>query len=251
MSIPVLEPLAWMVLALAALCVGIGKTALPGIVTFAVALCAAVIPARESTAVLLLTLLVGDLIAIRMYIRTVDWGILACLVPSVLCGVVVGAFFLFVATDSVLRISIGVTLLILTALTLVLMKRHSAKRLEEFFARKSVRSLYGALGGFTTMTANSGGPVMNLYFVASGFDVHRFLGTQAWFFFAVNVLKLPFSIGIGLVNTRVITIAVLLSPLVIGGAIIGRTIVRRIPQKIFNALIIGLTVVSASYLLVM
>lgn len=249
-TIPDLEPLAWLALAVGAFFVGIGKTALPGIVTISVALFATALPARESTAALLILLLVGDLIAIYTYFRDADWSILRKLIPSVLVGVVLGAIFLNFVSDTVMRVAIGIILLALTALTLLLMRSNSQQETEKVFARSGVRAFYGALGGFTTMTANSGGPVMNLYFIASGFDMRRFLGTQAWFFFIINLIKLPFSIGIGLMTSQTVTVAVILIPLVIVGALLGRLIVHHINQRLFNSIIIALTVISAIYLLV-
>lgn len=247
--IPNLAPIAWTTLIIAALFVGIGKTALPGIVTLSVALFAAVLPARESTAALLILLIVGDIIAVRMYYQDVDWHALKKLVPSVIIGVVIGAVFLYFVSDGTMRRSIGIILLILTALTLLLMRRGSAETIRDVFAKRSIRSLYGSLGGFTTMAANSGGPVMNLYFIASGFDMRRFLGTQAWFFFIVNVIKVPFSASIGLMTGEIISTAAILIPVVLIGAYIGYLIVRRIDQKLFNIIIISLTIISALYLL--
>ena len=80
-----------MMLAAGALIVGISKTALPGAVTVAVALFATALPARESTAALLVLLLVGDLFAVWMYRRTVDWAVLRKLIWPALIGVAVGA----------------------------------------------------------------------------------------------------------------------------------------------------------------
>ncbi len=59
-----LTALTWGVLITGALLVGIAKTALPGLATFVAAMFAAVLPARESTAVLLVLLMTGDLVAI-------------------------------------------------------------------------------------------------------------------------------------------------------------------------------------------
>ena len=250
MLFPELEPWGWAAIIAAALFVGIGKTALPGIVTISVALFAAVLPARESTAALLILLLVGDIIAIRLYAKHADWAILKKLIPSVVIGVALGAAFVYQVSDEVMRRSIGIILLVLTGLTLLLMRTGTAEAIKELFARRSVRSAYGSLGGFTTMAANSGGPVMNLYFIASGFDMRRFLGTQAWFFFLVNVIKVPFSTGIGLMTPQVLGTAAILVPIVIIGAVIGRLIIHHINQKAFNAIIISLTIVSAIYLLV-
>lgn len=228
--------------------IGIAKTALPGAATLAVATFAAVLPARESTAALLVLLLVGDLIAIWTYRRGADWGTLKRLVPAVLVGLILGAIFLAWADDVVMRRTIGVILLVLTALTLLLMRRGTLSS-DDALTNPKVRGFYGALGGFTTMAANSGGPVMTLYFLAARFNVLQFLATQAWFFFLVNVSKLPFSIGLGLLHTKMLPMLAILAPIVILGAFIGRRIVSRMDKKLFDRIVIVLTILSSLYLL--
>lgn len=239
---------AWTVLAIAAVFVGLGKTALPGVVSVAVAMFAAVLPAKESTALLLILLLVGDIIAVWVYFKTCDWRTLFRLIPSVVIGVACGAAFLYFASDGVVRRSIGIIVLTLTFLTLAFMHA-CGEKMKKAVARSGVRGIYGALGGFTTMSANSGGPVMSMYFLASGFDVRRFLGTQAWFFFLINLVKLPFSAGIGLVTREVMTVALILAPVVIISCAVGKLVAYRINQNLFNAIVIVLTIVSAAYLL--
>lgn len=243
-----LTTLGWAALAAAALLIGVAKTALPGAGTISVAVFAAVLPARESTAALLVLLIVGDLVAVWAYRNEVDVKALLRLIPSVLVGLILGAAFLAYSDDVVMRRSIGVILLTLTALTLYLMKRGSL-RSDDALTNPKVRGLYGALGGFTSMAANAGGPVMTLYFVAAGFDVMRFIATQAWFFFGINVAKLPFSIGLGLLRPEVLPVLAILTPLVLVGAFAGKRWVRRFDQRTFTAVVIVLTVLSSLYLL--
>ena len=50
------------------------------------------------------------------------------------------------------------------------------------------------------MTANAAGAVMTLYLSASGIEKRRFIGTNAWFFLIVNLVKVPFSVGLGLMH---------------------------------------------------
>ena len=240
-----LTALTWGVLITGALLVGIAKTALPGLATFVAAMFAAVLPARESTAVLLVLLMTGDLVAIWVYRRDADFRTLLRLAPPVIAGLVLGATFLAWADNTTMRRTIGVILLALTALTLWGMRRS----LDAAAAQGSwARAGYGALGGFTTMAANSGGPVMTLYFLAARFDMMRFLGTQAWFFFLVNIAKLPFSVGLGLLSTDMLPL-LLLVPVTLSGAWLGRVTVRRLDQTWFNRIIIALTIVSSLYLL--
>jgi len=116
--------------------------------------------------------------------------------------------------------------------------------------RRVVTGTYGVLGGFTTMVANAGGPVMSLYFLASSFSINRFLGTAAWFFFAVNLAKTPFSVSLGLITADSLRLDLVLVPAVVVGALVGRPLARRLDQQVFERLVMGLTVVSAAYLLV-
>ena len=243
-----LTSVSWIVLIISALLIGVAKTALPGAATLAVAAFAAILPARESTAALLVLLLVGDLIAVWTYRRGADWGTLTRLLPTVLVGLVLGALFLAWADDVVMRRTIGIILLLLTALTLWLMKRGTLEA-DGALTDPRIRGFYGALGGFTTMAANSGGPVMTLYFLAARFNVLQFLATQAWFFFLVNITKLPFSIGLGLLHADMLPILGLLTPLVIIGAILGRRIVAHLDKALFDRIVIALTIVSSLYLL--
>ncbi len=235
----------WGVLIAGALLVGVAKTALPGLATFVAAMFAAVLPARESTAVLLVLLMTGDLVAIWVYRRDADFRTLLRLAPPVIAGLVLGATFLAWADNTTMRRTIGVILLALTALTLWSMR----SGLDDAAQGVPARFGYGALGGFTTMAANAGGPVMTLYFLAARFDMIRFLGTQAWFFFLINVIKLPFSLGLGLLGGEMLVPLLVLAPVVLLGTWLGRVVIRRIDETWFTRAIIALTIVSSLYLL--
>lgn len=279
----------WLVLALVALSVGVSKSALPGLSTLGVALIATVMPAKESTGLLLLLLLCGDLVAVSSYWRQADWRLLSRMLLPVLGGVLVGVVFLARVDDLVMRRTIGGVLLALLAVRAVrwFVDRRSARRAERDAAQDGsgdagaadtaaadaadmpvavcasvsagepaaqrphlgVGSVYGTLAGFTTMVANAGGPVMSLYLLSVGATKLRFMGTAACFFFATNLVKLPFSIGLSLVTVDTLRTALVLVPLVLLGAVIGRHLLRSIDQKLFERLVIGLTITASLFLL--
>lgn len=274
----------WLVLALVALSVGVSKSALPGLSTLGVALIATVMPAKESTGLLLLLLLCGDLVAVSSYWRQADWRLLSRMLLPVLGGVLVGVVFLARVDDLVMRRTIGAVLLVLLAVRAVrwFVDRRSARRAERDAAQGGtgdtaaadvadmpvalgaavpaehpaaqrphlgVGSVYGTLAGFTTMVANAGGPVMSLYLLSVGATKLRFMGTAACFFFATNLVKLPFSIGLSLVTVDTLRTALVLVPLVLLGAVIGRRLLRSIDQKLFERLVIGLTITASLFLL--
>lgn len=256
--LPQLTPGLWAVLVVGALVVGFSKSALPGSSTVAVGLFALALPPKESTAALLLLLIVGDVTALWMYRREPDIATLVRLIPSVLVGLVVGAAFLALADASAVRGGIGVILLLLVGITL--WRRRAAGRAggpPEATAEDAAppvgglgRFGYGSLGGFTTMVANAGGPPMSLYFYAMRMPVLTFLGTSAWFFAIVNIIKLPFSIGLGLFTVPYLAMDLVLAPLVVAGALVGRKVARRVPQAVFEKAVLALTVVSALGLII-
>ena len=243
-----MEVLTWVLLGLGALVVGLSKTALPGGGTLAVVLFASALPARESTAALLVLLLVGDLFAVTMYRRTVDWAILRRLIWPVLLGVAVGTVFLGFASDAVVRRVIGAILLALLVFTL-LRRRRNQDVGTPAQANRWAGYGYGWLGGFTTMVANAGGPVMSMYLLAMRLDVKTFLGTAAYFFSAVNLVKVPFQIGLGLLDLHILSIVAVLVPLVVVAAFLGRWVAGRISQTVFERLVLVLTAVGAVNLL--
>lgn len=237
-------------LAVGALLVGITKTALPGASTVAVAMFAAVLPAKSSTATLLLLLIVGDMMALLIYRRHADWRALVRLAPAVLTGLVCGAVFLWLADDAGVRRAIGVILLVLIAFTLWLRRRRTDASTFSPAAARAMSWGYGSLGGFTTMVANAGGPVMSMYFLARGFSVKAFLGTSAWFFAIINLVKVPIAVGLGLITPHTIALDAVLAPVVLVGGLLGWLIAGRIPQRVFEIAVLVLTVVGAAYLLV-
>lgn len=239
-----MEIWAWVLLAFAALIAGLGKTALPGSSTVAVVILASVLPARTSTAAMLLLFIVGDVFALIAYRRHADWRTLLRFAPAVVVGLLVGAAFLAFSTDGVVRRTIGVILLVMVAITLWRRRRASAPA-----SGRLAAGGYGTLAGFTTMVANSGGPVMSMYFLASRTPVKVFLGTSAWFFAIVNLTKVPFLAGIGLLTPEVLLLDLTLAPMVVIGALIGIRIARRMPQRLFDRLVIALTIAGSVYLL--
>ncbi len=237
-------------LCLAALLVGAAKTAVGGLATIAVAIFAALMPARESTAALLLVLLVGDLVALAHYGRHARWRLLGHLVPGVLPGLVLGTLALAVASDDQVRVGIGVVLLALVVLQLVLRRRRAARAEEPAPWSWQARTATGVGAGFATMVANSAGPVMTLYLTGQGVAMRSFLGTSAWFFLLVNLTKLPFSYGLGLFSMAMVWQALLLAPVVVVGGVVGARLVRRLRQETFDVVVLSASGLSAAALLI-
>jgi uncharacterized membrane protein YfcA len=232
----------WLLAGLAAFLIGFSKTAIANVALVSVAALAALLPVKDSTGVVLVMYLTADLVAIWVYRQHVEWKLIASLAVPVLLGIAVGAAFLNWADDLVLKRVIGVIVLGL----LVLGFWRDKLRAE----RRAVGFGYGALAGFTTMVANSGGPAFSLYLLAARFDKLRFLGTSAWFYFGINLAKLPVSVGLGIVRPPTALFGLAFAPLILAGAWVGLKAVRRMNQKTFEILVTAFVAVAAVYLLV-
>ena len=100
------------------------------------------------------------------------------------------------------------------------------------------------------MAANAGEPMASIYFLASRFSVTEFLGTTAWFFVTVNVIKVPFMIGMGLLRLEHLPLIGLLAPVVLAWAWARRRLAAHIPLRVFEPLVIATTIVATVPLLV-
>jgi len=107
----------------------------------------------------------------------------------------------------------------------------------------------GVLAGFTTLVANAAGPLMALYLLAMGLPKMEFVGTTAVFFLLLNLFKVPFMVNLGLITTDSFGVNLALAPAVWLGAWAGRKLLRRLNQKLFENLALGLAAVAGLHLL--
>ena len=234
----------------AAALIGFSKTAIGGVSSISVAIFAAVLPARQSTGLVLPLLILGDVFAVSAYRHHVQWRVLLRLVPAVLVGIVVGAYFVSRVDDVVMRRTIGVVLLCLVAVNVWNRSRGSASSDGEQTAMSAsghrvAAGVYGTLTGFTTMVANAGGPVMSLYMLAVRMPMLAFLGLGAWLFALFNLFKIPFSIGLGLMTWDSLLLDAALAPALVIGALVGRRVIRRLDQAMFERIVLVVTVLAA------
>jgi hypothetical protein len=238
------ESLAYVLGAAAAVFVGLSKTGIPGLGIPAVLLMAEAYAqnAKLSVGALLPILLCGDLFALAYYRRHAQWNKLLKLFPYVLGGMVPGAIFLAWIEGNQLRPVLGA--LVLGLLAADLARRRWGPKLagdgSGWFTAGS-----GLLAGFGTTVGNAAGPVMSIYLVSRGLPKEQFIGTFAWFFFLVNAAKVPLYVGLGMITPGTLQFDLFVVPAVAVGALLGVMVLRRIPQKVFDVLVLSLAALAA------
>jgi hypothetical protein len=250
MPIPALEPWRWILGVVCALGVGIAKTGVPGLGILVVPLMVlAVGDARQSAGWLLPMLCTADVFAVVYYRRHAQARRLFSLAPWVLLGMGAGAWMLG-GPEGLLRRVIGSIVLVMIAFSWL--RKHAAPTASEQQPRQDHvlrAAAYGVTAGFATMVANAAGPVMSMYLLAKRLPKEEFIATGAWFFFLINLSKLPVYGARGLIGARSLVFDAILLPVVVAGSLLGRAIVARLPQKAFERAVLGLTAAAAVLLL--
>jgi uncharacterized membrane protein YfcA len=242
-----LDPVGWAVVGFCGVLVGVSKTGIPGLGILHVPLMAMVLPARESTGILLGMLILGDLFAATYYHRKAEWKHVLRLLPSAFAGIVAGWQAMRFVTDKQLQPIIGVIVLLMLAIHYwrTRVRGEDAPVPAQWWFAATL----GFVAGVTTMMANAAGPVMVIYLLAMRLPKFAFIGTSAWFFFAVNWLKVPFSANLNLITSQSLTLDLLMLPLIAVGAVAGILFLKRIPQKAFNRVVQILAAAAAIKLL--
>jgi uncharacterized membrane protein YfcA len=71
------------------------------------------------------------------------------------------------------------------------------------------------------------------------------VGTAAWFFLLLNSFKIPFSANLGLITWRSLTLNAVLTPLILVGLLSGRWLIHRVPQRLFDSLVLAFSAAAA------
>ena len=237
----------WLLLAIAAFGIGITKSGFSGVSMVHVILFAFVFGARNSTGIVLPMLIAGDIFAMSVYGKHANWRFVRRMMLPTLIGVVMGWLMMFRLPEAYYRPLIGAIIFGLTVLQIIRLWKE--KWLADVPHAAWFAWSMGILVGLTTMLANAAGPVFGLYLLAIGLPKLEFVGTAAWFFLLLNIVKIPFSWSLGLIRLDTLALNAMLIPLIALGLWVGTRIIRVIPQRLFDSLILILTGVASFRLL--
>ena len=262
----------WTVLSLSALCIGMSKTGVQGMMLLIVPYMAMAFGAKESTGVILPMLCMADIIAVTYYKRIADWKVVAKLLPTAILGFFVAIFVDKLIPANEFRQLMGWTLALalvvmiwseifgqpttnrmqLSLLKLLRCEGGRASLKENRWMRKWWYSaIFGLLGGFTTMIGNAAGPVMSVYLLSMRKEKMEYIGINAWFFLVVNLLKVPLQVFVwDNITWSSFSLNLLMLPVIGIGALLGIRIVKLFPEKAFRRFIQIVTILSVIMMLI-
>ncbi len=239
----------------AALIIGLSKTAIPGGGLLATPLFAMVVSGRLIAGVMLPVLLVADLFAVSWYRGNRRSDVLRPLLAPVAVGFAGGCTFYAVVGSGgrVLDVCIGLIVMVMVLLQVLRMVRKTPPA----DATPLLTNVVGVTGGFTTFVANAAGPVLNTYFTGLGLAKQPLIGTSSVFYFCVNLAKVPVYLLLGMLvaggpffTADSIRFDAALIPAVVAGVFGGRWLLPRIPQRVFSMVVLVLAFLAAIKLLI-
>jgi len=223
---------------LAVLVTGIAKGAFgQGSGGIAVPLMAMFIPPPVAAGIMLPILCAMDLVSVHAYRGRWSREHLAILLPGALVGIVLGAIAFGTLPVNGVRLLLGV---ISVTFALNQWFRFSERIAARFAARRGRPgavggAFWGGVSGFTSTLAHAGGPPFAIYMLGQKVDKTLFVGTSAVFFLIVNYTKLVPYYFLGQLNGGNLTTALLFSPLVPIGVLLGVHLHHTVsPRTFFN-----------------
>ncbi len=248
-SIFLSSPFQMFALFLSAVLLGMAKTGVQGIAMISIPLMAMAFGAKESTGVILPVLCFADLIAVIYYRQSAQWKYVFKLLPAAFVGlglaIVVDKFVPHQAFKHLMAICIFIGLI--TMIWSEFRKNNSGDFLQQWW----YSAAFGIMGGFTTMIGNAAGGVMAVYLLSMRLNKLAFVGTNAWFFLAINYSKIPLQIfAWDNISMQTLLIDALSIPFIFVGAFIGIWFVKRLPDKAYRIFVIASTTISTIFMLI-
>ena len=221
---------------LAALCIGLSKAGFSGISMVSVVLFADLYGPKASVGLALPLLIAADLMAFPAFAKYGSWRPVWKLLLPALVGIALGWWVLGGISEASVRRSIGACVLLMVALQVFRQWNPGGFDRLAGSSRFSVGA--GVLGGFATMLANAAGPVIQFYLMAKKVPKMELVGIGARFFLLINVLKLPLNAHLSLVTMDSLRQNLTLLPAVALGIFGGKAMLRHVPQRIFEQMIV-------------
>ena len=235
-------PTDWGILFISAFIIGMSKTGIQGLSLISVPLMALTFGAKPSTGLILPILCIADLVAVLYYRRIAEWKYVLKLLPTALTGFALALFVDKIVPPAEFKHLMGGCL---SAILLVMFWSEWKGKENKLSAYWWYGPLFGLLGGFTTMIGNAAGPIMAIYLLSVKMPKYNFVGTNAWFFMAINYAKIPLQVfAWDNIGPSSLAIDALCIPFLIAGAIAGVWFVKILPEKGYRIFVIASTFVS-------
>lgn len=237
----------WLIVVIASFLMGATKAGLKGMGIIVVALLVLVFEAKKQTGILLPILIIGDILAVVYYKRHVKWHYLAKFLPAMIIGVFIAAYLGDQLPEEAFKKWLGGVVLV----SVIIMFWWDFKGKDNVPNNWLFAGSSGIAAGFATMIGNLAGAFANMFFLATRLPKNEIIGTSAWLFFIINLIKLPIHIfSWETINMDTFKIDLLMIPAIFLGFWVGLKIVAMINEQYYRYFLLIATSIGAIVILI-
>jgi len=242
-----LTPAQYAIALLAALCIGLSKSGFSGLSLVSVVAFADLYGAKSSVGLALPLLIAADLMAWPAFRAHGSWKAVWPMLLPALVGLGIGWWVLGILDEKTARKVIGASILLMVAVQAS--RRLHPETFDRLAQSRGFGTAVGVTGGFSTMLANAAGPVIQLYLLARKIPKMELIGTGARFFLLINLIKVPLNTRLDLITPHSLLENAKLVPTVAIGVFGGRHLLKHVPQKAFEWMVIGFSMIAGTWLM--
>lgn len=233
----------WLWVMISPILIGMAKVGLTAVAMPAVPILAGIFGGRLSTGILLPMLCIADIFAVKYYHRHAEWRYILRLLPWAVLGIALGIVVGGAVNDAQFRHILAAVILVGLVIMIIREFQSGTSRISE---RWWLSALIGLATGFISMLTNAAGTLLAIYLFSKKLPKNSYIGTLAWFFMLVNLIKIPAHVFIWkTITLDTLLLDIALAPLILMGALLGIVVVKRIPEKPYRFLIIIMTALAA------
>lgn len=237
------DPRFWLLGLAGTFLVGISKAGFSGASLLTVVIFTDLFGPQKQAGFGLPLLIMADLIVYPAFRKFGTWSDVWKLLPAALIGIAIGAYGLGSLPPETIERLIGIV--IFAMLLLLSAKLVSSAWLKRLADHRAFGTSAGVLGGATSALANAAGPIIQLYLLSRQVGKMELIGVGARFFLLLNLIKVPVTGGLGLIDWNSLKLGLFLAPGILVGVIAGRWLLKRLNQRVFEWMIVGFAMLAA------
>lgn len=229
--LPHLSPAAWLVCIITVILTGMAKGGFAGLGALATPVVALALPPAMAAAVVLPLLILQDVISVWSFRREWSGWIVAWMLPGAILGIVLGYAYAAYLDERALTGMIGTVTLAFGVYRLWI--ERGGRVVAASNSPGWVGSLFGVVTGLASHISHSGAPPYQMWVTPRQLPHMVYAGTTAVLFAAINWLKVPSYLALGLLTSEVLSLAAVLYPLAVASTLVSVAVVRRLDSERF------------------
>ncbi len=204
----------------------------------------------QAAAIFLPILILMDIVALWSWRHFNDRQTLLIILPGGIIGIALGWATSAYVSDDALRLVIATATILFTLRYFwQVYGPHSHVPVAPLPHRPVAATFWGALSGYASFVAHSGGPPFQIYVLPMRLDPKRYTGASIRFFAIVNAVKVVPYVLLGALDRHNLAISATLLPVALLSTMAGAAVVKHLKSEVFYPMTYGLALIAGLKLL--